>query len=81
MKPRESKDDVFLATAHDVKEVFLGNSFDVGIEGTGVPNSTCFVHNLIYIVNCDEGGKLLGEESVFPDELPVDTRDVDTRIY
>ena len=81
VEPRESKDDILLATAHDVEEVFLGNPFNICIESTGVADSTSLVHSLINIVNSNGGGKFLSGEMMFPDELPVDAGDVSTRIY
>ena len=33
MEPGESEDNVFLAAAHDVEEMFLGNPFNVCVEG------------------------------------------------
>ena len=80
MEPRESEDDVFSSTVHDIEEMFLGNPSDVGVEGAGVANCTSFVHSLVYIANSNGGGKFFSGELVFSDELPVDTRDVSTRI-
>ena len=80
-KPRESEDDVLMSTTHDVEKMFLGNPFDGGIEGAGVVNGTSFIRGLVYIVNSDGGGKFLGGEVVFSDKLPVDARDVCTRVY
>ena len=78
---RESKDDVFLATVHDVEEMFLDNSFDVYIEGVGVMDCTRFVHSLIHISDCDRGGEFVCGKSVFPDKLPVDAGNISTRVY
>ena len=80
-EPEESEDDVFVTTAHDIKEMFLSNPFDVGVEGAGIVDGTSFVHSLVDIVNSNGGGKLFGGESVFPDKLPVDVGDVGTRVY
>ena len=80
MKPGESKDDVLATTVHDIEEMFLDDPFDVGVEGAGVANCTSFVHSLIYIANGDGGGKFLGGESVFSDKLPVNARDIGTRV-
>ena len=81
MEPGESKDDIFATTAYDVEEMFLGYSFDICIEGAGIADSTSFIHSLVDVVNSDGGGELFGGESVFSDKLPVDTRDVCTRVY
>ena len=61
--------------------MFLGNLFDIGIEGVSITNCTSFVCGLVNIANCDGGGEFLGGESVFSDKLPVDARDVGTRVY
>ena len=49
----ESEDYVFLATAHDIEEVSLGNSFNVCVESAGVLDHTGCVHGLVYITDCD----------------------------
>ena len=36
MEPGESKDNVFSATAHDVEKMFLGDLFNVGVQGAGM---------------------------------------------
>ena len=61
--------------------MFLGDPFDVGIEGASIVNCSSFVHSLVNVTNDDEGGEFLGGESVFSDELSVYARDVCTRIY
>ena len=61
--------------------MFLGDPFDVGIEGASVADGTSFVRSLINITNSDGGGEFLGRESVFSDKLPVNARDVSTGIY
>ena len=81
MKPGESEDDVLMSAAHDVEEMFLGNPFNVGVEGAGVADCTSFVHSLINVANSDGGGKFLGGESVFSDKLPVNARDVSAGVY
>ena len=81
MEPGESKDDIFLLTTHDVKEMFLGNPFNIGIEDADIANYACFVGSLVYIVNSDGEGEFFSGESVFPDKLPVNARDVGTRVY
>ena len=80
-EPGESEDNVFSAVAHDIEEMFLGNSFNVCIEGTSIADCTSFVHSLVDIVNSDGGGKFLSGELVFSDKLPIDAGDVCTRIY
>ena len=80
-EPEESKDDILASTAHDVEEMFLSNPFNVSIEGAGIMNHTSFVCSLVDIVNGNGGGKFLSGESVFSDKLPVDARDVSTRVY
>ena len=42
IEPRESKDDVFSATLHNIEEMFLSNSFNVCVKGVGVVFSACF---------------------------------------
>ena len=79
-EPGESKDNVFSSTAHNVEEMFLGNPFDVGVEGASVADCTGFVCGLIDVLNGDGGGEFLGGELVFSDKLPVNARDVGTRI-
>ena len=80
-EPGESKDDVFSSTAHDIEEVFLGNSFDVHVEGAGIMNYTSFVHSLVNIANGNGGSKFFCGEAMFSDKLPVNTGDVSTRVY
>ena len=80
LEPGESEDDVFSSTAHDVEEMFLGDSFDVGIESAGVVNCICFVHGLVNIANSNGGGEFFSGELVFSDKLPVYARDICTRI-
>ena len=80
-KPEESENDIFSSAAHDVEEMFLSYPFDIGVKGTSIMDCTCFVRSLVYIVNSDGGGKFFCEEAVFPDELPVDARDVSTGVY
>ena len=80
-EPGESEDDVFSSTAHDVEEMFLGNPFNVHVEGASVTNCTGFVHCLVYVANCDRGGKFLSGEVVFSDKLPVDARDISIGVY
>ena len=71
MKPGESKDDVFSSTAHDIEEMFLGNPFDVGIEGADVADCTSFVHSLVNVANSDGAGEFFGGELVLSNKLPV----------
>ena len=80
-EPEESKDDVFLATAHDGEEMLLGNPFDVHVQGTSVTDCACFVRHLVNVVNGDEESKLFSGESVFSDKLPVNAGDIGTRVY
>ena len=81
MEPGEFKDDILLATPHVVEEIFLGDPFDVCIEDAGVTDCTSFIHGLVYISDCDGGGKFFSGELVFSDKLPVDAWDVGTRVY
>ena len=81
MEPGEPEDNVLMSTAHDAEEMFLGNPFDVGIEGAGIVNCTSFVYSLINVADSDGGGEFLSGESVFSDKLPVDAGDVGTRVY
>ena len=76
----ESEDDILSAAAHDIEEMFLGDPFNVHIEGAGVVNCTGFVHSLVNIVNGNGRDKFLSGELVFSDKLPVDTRDINTGI-
>ena len=80
-EPGEPQDDVFLSTAHDVEEMFLDNSFNVGIEGASIVNCTGFVCGLVHVAYSNGGGDFLCGELVFSDKLPVYTRDVSTRVY
>ena len=80
MEPGESEDDVFSSASHDIEEMFLSDPFDVGVESASIVNCTGFVHCLVNVVNSDGRGKFLGRELVFSDKLPVDARDVSTRI-
>ena len=80
-EPGESEDVIFVSTAHNVEEMFLGDPFNVGVEGTSITYRTSFVHSLIHIANSDGGGKFFGGEVMFPDKLPVNAGDVSTRVY
>ena len=80
-KPRSSEDDIFSSTAHDVEEMFLGDPFNVSVEGASVTDHTSFVCSLVNIANHDRGGEFLGRQSMLLDELPVNVGDVHTRIY
>ena len=81
MEPGEPKDDVFSSTTHDIEEMFLGDPFNVGVEGTSIADCTGFVCSLVHIVNSNGGGEFLSGESMFPDKLPVNARDVSTGVY
>ena len=80
-EPGESEDDVLTSTVHDIEEVFLGDPFDVGVEGASVMNCTSFVRHLVDVANSDRGGEFFCGEAMFSDELPVNARDVCTRVY
>ena len=71
----------FLVHGHDIEEMILSNPFDVCVESASVVDCTSFVCSLIYIVNCDGGGKFLGGELVFSDKLPVNVGDIHARVY
>ena len=60
--------------------MFLGNPFDVGVEGASIVDCTSFVHSLVDIADGDGGGEFFSGEGVFPDKLPVNTRDVSTGV-
>ena len=79
-EPGESKDDVFSSTTHDVEEMLLGDPFDVCVEGAGIADCTSLVCGLVDVVDSDGRGEFFSGEAVFPDKLPVDARDIDTRI-
>ena len=81
MESGESKDDVFSATAYDVEEMFLSDPFDVHVEDAGITYSTSFVCSLVHVANCNRRSEFFSREIVFPDELPVDARDISTRVY
>ena len=81
MEPGESKNDIFSATAYDIEEVFLGNPFDICIEGVDVTDHTSLVCSLVHISDCDGGGEFLHGELMFSDELPVYARDVGAGVY
>ena len=49
MEPRESKDNVLVATAHDIEEMFLGDLFDVHVKSTSEADCTSFVHGLVNV--------------------------------
>ena len=61
--------------------MFLGDPFDVGVEGASIADRTSFVRSLINVSNSDGGGEFLGGESVLSDKLPVNARDVGTGVY
>ena len=61
--------------------MLLSNPFNVGIEGAGVVNCTGLVCGLVNISNSNGGGEFFSRESMFSDELPVNARDICTRIY
>ena len=79
-EPREFKDDALSATTHDIEEMFLGDPFNVCVEGTSIANCTSLVCSLVNIANSDGGGELLGGESVLSDKLPVNAGDICTRV-
>ena len=81
MEPRESKNDIFLAAAHDVEEVFLGDPFNVHVEGVGVADHTSLVCSLVHILDHNGGGEFFGRELMFSDKLPVNVGDVSTGVY
>ena len=80
-EPGESKDDVFSPTIHDVEEMFLSDPFNVHVECAGVVDHTSFVCSLVDIANGNRRGEFFNGKAVFSDELPVDTRDIGTRVY
>ena len=55
-KQGEFEDDVFLAIAHDIEEMFLSDPFHVGINGASVADCTSFVCHLVHISDGDGGG-------------------------
>ena len=63
-----------------MEEVFLGDPFNVGEEGTGEMNFSTFVQGLVYVSDFDGNVKLCGGKGVFSDQLPVDARDVCTTV-
>ena len=77
----ESKDDILQVTAYDVTEVFLSNPFDVCVKGINVIDSICFIYGLVHVLDNNGGSKFFSRELVFSDKLPVDARDVNTRVY
>ena len=80
-EPGESKDDILTSTAHDVEEMFLSNSFNIGVEGASIMNCTSFVCSLVDVANSNGGGEFLSGELMFSDKLPVDAGDISTRVY
>ena len=64
-----------------IEEVFLGDPFNVHVQGASVMDCTSFVCSLVNIVNSDGGSEFFCGETVFSDKLPVDARDVSTRVY
>ena len=81
MEPEESKYDIFSSTPHDIEEMFLGNSFNVYVEGAGVMNCTGLICGLVYVLDSDGGSEFLGGKSMFSDKLPVDAGDICIRVY
>ena len=63
-----------------MEEVFLGDPFDVGKEGTGKTDFSAFVRGLVYVSDFDGNVKLCGGKGVFSDKLPVNARDVCTTV-
>ena len=61
--------------------MLLGNPFNVGIQGASITDCASFVRSLVDVVNSNGGGEFFGEEMMFSDKLPVDARDVGTRVY
>ena len=43
LESRKFEDDIFSFTRHDMEEMFLGNSFDVGEKGRGEMDFSIFV--------------------------------------
>ena len=80
-EPGESENDIFLATAYDIEEVFLGDLLNVCVEGASVMNCTSLICSLVHVSDCNRGGKFLSGELVFSDKLPVNAGDVSTRVY
>ena len=81
VEPGESEDDIFSSATHDIEEVFLGNPFNICVKGASIVNYTSFVCSLVHITNHNGEGEFFGGESVFSNELPVNARDICTRIY
>ena len=81
VEPGESKDNVLLATAHDIEEMFLGDPFNICIESASIANCTSFVCSLIHIANSDGRGEFFSGKLVFSDKLPVYAEDICTRVY
>ena len=61
--------------------MLLGNPFYVDVKGTSVTDCTSLVCSLINVADSNRRGKFFSGESMFPDKLPVNTRDIRTRIY
>ena len=80
LEPGESEDDIFASTVHDVEEMFLGDPFNVGVEGASIADCTGLVRSLVDITNSDGGGEFFCGEAVFSDKLPVYAGDVSTRV-
>ena len=81
VEPGESKDNIFLAIAHDIEEMFLSDSFDVCVEGAGVANCTSFISSLVHVADHDGGGEFLSRELVFSDKLSVNARYICAWVY
>ena len=81
VKPGKSENDISLAAAHDVEEMFLGDPFNVCVEGASIVDCTSFVYGLIYILDHNGESEFLGGELMFSDILPVNARDVSARVY
>ena len=60
--------------------MFLGDPFDVRIEGAGVADGASLVCGLVHVADGDGGGEFLRMEAVFSDKLPVYAGDVSTGV-
>ena len=60
--------------------MFWGDHFDVGVQGVGVADRAGLVCGLIDISNSNGRCKFFSGETVFSDKLPVNARDISTRV-
>jgi hypothetical protein len=76
LDPRESKNDIFLATMHDIEFYCLEDSCDSDVQEAGEFYIPIFVFRLVDVSNRDGMRESFFWEVVFVDKMPIDARDV-----